>query len=366
MPSATRHGGAEIALFHLLQERFCAGLDLRVCFLERGELVGSAESLSVRTYVLEAGRLRNPLKFASTVKSLGSIIASEQPDAVLAWMTKGHIYSGVAAAGTKTKALYFQMGLPDGGVVDRLCRIIPATGALGCSEFVAREQRARVRHPVAGVPLAADMPAGVAEISAREMKKRLGFDPSRPLVGIVGRLQRWKGMHIYLRAMTEVARRFPEVQGVVVGGKHDLEPDYPDFLESTLLEEGLEKVVRMVGRQTNVPDWMQAMDVVVHASEREPFGIVVVEAMALRKPVIATKPGGPEEIITHGEDGLLVSHGDSASLAAAICSVLENPGFASKLAEGAKKRSAHFTAAEYAKNVASALDILLGTTKLST
>jgi glycosyltransferase involved in cell wall biosynthesis len=247
------------------------------------------------------------------------------------------------------------MGLPDDGVVDRLCRLIPATGALGCSEFVAREQRARVRHPVVGVPLAADVPPGVAEILTQEMKKRLGLDPSRPLVGIVGRLQRWKGMHVYLRAMSEVAKRFPEVQGVVVGGKHDLEPDYPEFLESILREEGLKKVVRMVGRQTNVPDWMQAMDVVVHASEREPFGIVVVEAMALRKPVIATKPGGPEEIITHGEDGLLVPHGDSASLAAAICSVLENPGFASKLSLAAQERSARFTTAKYAANVASAL-----------
>ena len=74
----------------------------------------------------------------------------------------------------------------------------------------------------------------------------------------------------------------------------------------------------MAGKQTNVPDWMMAMDIVIHASDREPFGIVIVEAMALGKPVIASIPGGPEEIVTDGEDGLLVRSGDAGALAAAM------------------------------------------------
>ena len=105
-------------------------------------------------------------------------------------------------------------------------------------------------------------------------------------------------MHVYVDAMTRVLKEIPDCRGVIVGGKHHLEPDYADWLAEKVQVLGVSKEVRMVGVQRNVPEWMQAMDVVVHASEREPFGIVVVEAMALGKPVVATRPGGPEEIVT--------------------------------------------------------------------
>lgn len=355
MPSATKHGGAEVALLQLLKARNETGLDLQVCFLEAGEMVGIAESVGVRTFILRARQLRNLVSFFGCVRSLRKIILAETPDAVLAWMTKGHIYSGLAAIGTSTKSIYFQMGLPDDGIVDRLCRLIPAAGALGCSEFVAREQRARVKYPVVDVPLAADVPHPEAAMPIEEQKRRLGFDPNRPLVGIVGRLQRWKGMHVYLHAMSNIVKRHSDVQGVIVGGKHDLEPDYPAFLESIWRTEGLHQVVRMVGRQTNVPEWMRAMDIVVHASEREPFGIVVVEAMALQKAVIATMPGGPEEIITNGENGLLVPYGDVTALATAIESLLQNQSLAGNLASAAKERSTQFTVPQFARNVSAAI-----------
>ena len=69
----------------------------------------------------------------------------------------------------------------------------------------------------------------------------------------------------------------------------------------------MEEKIRMVGVQRNVPELMQAMDVFVHASEKEPFGIVVIEAMSLGKPAVATRPGGPEEIVDDGFNGQLVT-----------------------------------------------------------
>jgi glycosyltransferase involved in cell wall biosynthesis len=93
----------------------------------------------------------------------------------------------------------------------------------------------------------------------------------------------------------------------------------------------------------------------VHASEREPFGIVVVEAMALQKAVIATMPGGPEEIITNGENGLLVPYGDVTALATAIESLLQNQSLAGNLASAAKERSTQFTVPQFARNVSAAI-----------
>ena len=148
-----------------------------------------------------------------------------------------------------------------------------------------------------GAPVAADTKRfdAVAEIPVAEMRRKLGLDGEAPLVGIVARLQRWKGVHVYAEAMSAVCKEIPNACGVIVGGMHDLEPDYEPWLRNRIGELGMSEKIRMVGVQRNVPEWMQAMDVVVHASEREPFGIVVVEAMALGKPVVATARADPKK-----------------------------------------------------------------------
>src|SRR5439155_3346393 len=119
----------------------------------------------------------------------------------------------------------------------------------------------------------------------------------------VGRLQRWKGFHVLVEAMPRILRSHPAAQCVLVGGEHALEPDYKRFLEDRITSLGLQERIHLVGQQQNVAEWTTAMDVFVHASDREPFGMVVVEAMALGKPVVASADAGPTEVITPGVDG---------------------------------------------------------------
>ena len=95
------------------------------------------------------------------------------------------------------------------------------------------------------------------------------------------------------------------------------------------------------------------MDVVVHASVRpEPFGMVIIEAMAMGKPVVATEGGGPSEIITHGKSGILVPRGDSESLASAIRMLLENPIYAKELGEAGRRVVVErFTSSQQAQEI---------------
>jgi glycosyltransferase involved in cell wall biosynthesis len=310
MPSAHLHGGAEESLIHLLRNREAARLSaFLVVLLEEGELKKVFESTGARVEVVDSGRLREPWKFVSAILKICRLVREHRADLVLGWMTKAHIYGGPAALMVKVPAIYFQMGLPDNGPVDRLSRVVRAAGALTCSEFAAKLQQALVRYRVIGVPLAADFTrfSEAAKQSPAEIRRRLGLDVNRPIVGIVGRMQRWKGMHVFVDAMARVFQKVPDCEGVIVGGMFKLEPEYESWLRGRVKELGMEEKIRMVGMQRNVPEWMQAMDVFVHASEREPFGIVVIEAMSLGKPVVATRPGGPEEIIRHDVDGQLVT-----------------------------------------------------------
>ena len=114
--------------------------------------------------------------------------------------------------------------------------------------------------------------------------------------------------------------------------------------------------VHFTGHQDDVYAWMDALDIVVHASFGEPFGLVLVEAMALGKPLVATAAGGPTEIIEHGVSGLLVPPGDSVSLADAIGRILNEPGLASSLSVGARRRADLFTEEAMAEGIAKVLN----------
>jgi len=102
------------------------------------------------------------------------------------------------------------------------------------------------------------------------------------------------------------------------------------------------------GHRDDPETWMHAMDVFVHASHNEPFGIVVVEAMALGKPVVATAEGGPTEIITSEEEGALVPWGDAGALSRAVARFLTDEALRERVGEAARLRARSFTADAYA------------------
>jgi glycosyltransferase involved in cell wall biosynthesis len=96
---------------------------------------------------------------------------------------------------------------------------------------------------------------------------------------------------------------------------------------------------------------MQAMDVVVHASNQEPFGIVVVEAMALGKPVAATNTAGPTEIICPGVDGLLWTAGNADSLRLAVLELLADRDLRYRIGRAARNKAARFCSGSFARRV---------------
>jgi glycosyltransferase involved in cell wall biosynthesis len=102
------------------------------------------------------------------------------------------------------------------------------------------------------------------------------------------------------------------------------------------------------------------MDVVVHASDREPFGRVLLEAMAATRAVIAPREGGPLEIVADGDTGVLVPPRDVDALAAAIVSLLEDPTRRAEMARAARAHvAARFDIRQHARAVQAVLDDVL-------
>lgn len=363
MPLAEQRGGAELSLRQLVEFGRGGAVDWVVVFLQDGPMVGEFRRFGVTVVVIDAGRMRQPHRIAAAIVRIARVARRERATLIFGWMSKGHVYGGCAALLSRRPAVWYQLGTPE--LRDRVARLataLPARGILTVSRAGAQAQKAfrparRQRLVYPGAELDRFDLERLA--SPAELRARLGLPRDGPLVGIVSRLQRWKGIHVLVDAMALLAETHPQAHCVVVGGSHSLETAYPEEVRRQVVALGLQSAVTFAGFQNDVPEWMQAMDVVVHASDREPFGIVVVEAMALGKPVIAGAEGGPREIVTDGVDGLLVPFGDAAGLAAALRRYLDDPHFARQAGAAARSRAAQFSARRYAENVIGALEELV-------
>jgi glycosyltransferase involved in cell wall biosynthesis len=144
------------------------------------------------------------------------------------------------------------------------------------------------------------------------------FEPRPPAAGITlrvvlsGRLVPWKGHATFLRAFAQASGGFPEAEAWIVGGG---DPDYQRSLEDEASRLGVRDRVRFWGHRDDVRDLVRQCDVAVHCSDREPFGLVIIEAMASGLPVLASDVEGPPEIICHGKTGFLAPPGDVSAFA---------------------------------------------------
>src|SRR5262249_10981472 len=168
------------------------------------------------------------------------------------------------------------------------------------------------------------------------VRRELEIPAEAPCIGIAGNIQEWKGQRVVIEALGRL-REHPTVHCVIAGGVHRAGERYADELRARIAALGLAGRVRLIGFRADIPDVMNAWDIVVHASVRpEPFGRVILEAMLLGKPVIATAAGGVPEFIQDGQTGFLTTPGDPAQLAERVIGLLEDGALRRQMGERAR------------------------------
>lgn len=155
------------------------------------------------------------------------------------------------------------------------------------------------------------------------------------IIGTVGRLLPWKRQDLLIKAAVDLMGDGKSISCVVVGGSEDdaESKEYSKMLKDMAVD--LDKKIIFVDFSSNALEIMNQFDVFVLPSITEPFGMVVLEAMALGKPVVAFNAGGPAEIIRDREDGILVKPGDESGLKKAILDLLSDNILASRISENA-------------------------------
>jgi len=193
----------------------------------------------------------------------------------------------------------------------------------------------RIRMVPEGLELERYRPLG--DQMLKTVRTSLGLGDGDRAVAIVGMVMDWKGQHVLVEAAPRVLERHPSTRFFIVGESPVGAESYSERLRTMIARLGLQDRVRFTGYRSDVPAVIQAVDVLVHASTSpEPFGRVVIEGMAMSRPVIATNIGAPPEIIRHGETGLLVPPAAPDDLASAINGLLDDPLRARAIGDAAR------------------------------
>ncbi|MBV9328509.1 MAG: glycosyltransferase family 4 protein [Chloroflexi bacterium] len=184
----------------------------------------------------------------------------------------------------------------------------------------------------------------IAAAGRASMRRRLGLPADVPVIACVARMSRWKAQHTIIDAFAQLRGRFADARLVLAGlpGDTALEGpgDFRDYLMRRADGLGLATSVSFPGflSQADMPRFYGAIDVLAHPSHEEPFGLVLVEAMASGKPVVAVDGGGVPEIITSGRDGYLVPREAPGAMADAVMRVLCDPVHAREIGDAGRRR----------------------------
>jgi glycosyltransferase involved in cell wall biosynthesis len=189
-----------------------------------------------------------------------------------------------------------------------------------------------------------DLSPYLLDSGGAKIRKEFGVPQGELLVGMVGKVCRWKGQIQFQQAAVLVLESRPDTRFLAVGGVFDDEMNDMERFREAVEGAHLETKFMISDFRTDIPSVLSAMDIfVLPSTQPDPFPTVVLEAMAAGKPVIATAHGGPVEMVVEGETGFLVAPGDPRALADAILRLAEVPSLRVAMGTAGRRRvTEHF------------------------
>jgi glycosyltransferase involved in cell wall biosynthesis len=296
--------------------------------------------------------------FFGVIRQLRSRVIRANPDLLHANSIRAGLVATAATLGLGTKVVWHLHDMLPRHPLSTSIRIFAALSArtqmIAVSEAVARNFRgrlprflhARVSVILNAIDLSKFQPDHLAK---RRIRKELRYRETDLVLGIVGQLTPRKGQLELLRAFGEALTEVPDMVLLVVGAPlFNRDEEYREQLKRTAGELGIEQRVRMLGARNDIGAIMQALDVLVVNSNVEPFGLVVLEAMASGTTVLAAAVDGIPEIIEPDKNGCLFPAGDETALAQALVTLSRRPALRERLAEqGRQHVAAHFSVDRY-------------------
>jgi len=357
-------GGAQESLALLLR-RLPSDVEPAAIFLHDGAFADKVRSMGIDTFVLPLGSrsaasTRERVRFDSIVelppfvRALSRLLSQVKADVVHTNTVKAHVTGGAAA---KLAGLPSVAHIRD--ILDGFGRQIVRT-AIGAfsKERIAistlvDHSYSLSRTSVVENPL--DLSFYARRVGRSDARRSLGIpDDGVPLVGMVGRINRWKGHDRFLRALA-LARRTVPVRAVIVGAPLFRDADFVPELLGIIRSLNLENIVSMLDWQPDPRTVYEALDIHVNASTREPFGRSVIEAAALSVPTVCFDDSGVAASMLQDGVGIVVPAGNETLLAAGIARLAADSATRQAAGEAARVWAGRFDATLHATRVSEIL-----------
>jgi glycosyltransferase involved in cell wall biosynthesis len=332
-------GGAE-TVFLEVSTRLDPSRFRSVCVVSReGWLTGSLRERGYEPLIVPSSGSVN----FGYLRNLISIARAHGVDLIVAHLYGSAIYCSLAGMLARLPVVAVLHGQTDVSPSERMATLKRLAVRHGTDAVVfVSEQLRKALAPLLRMPRdrCAVIPNGVdagrfAINADRTVREELGLAPRTVLVGAVGNIRRPKGYDVLLRAARILKDRHQDYRFVIVGEGHG---SLLQELTQLRAELGLIEDVAFLGLRSDVARLLTSFDVYVLSSTTEGFSISCIEAMAAGRPVVATRSGGPDEIVEDGISGLLVPPGDADALAEAIDHLRSDQALASRLAVNGVER----------------------------
>jgi glycosyltransferase involved in cell wall biosynthesis len=335
-------GGGETQLL-LLADRLGGEFDLSFAVPEEGRF---AAALRERGHPVSIVPLASRASLR-TLRTLRRLMRQQAPDIVHTHNLRANVYGRLAArwagvpavVSTVHNSIYDYPIHPATRAAYRVAERWTARGAarvVGVSHAIAADLVDRYGLParqVLVIPNGTDVAALAPRRPAAAVRAELGLGPTDRAIGFVGRLTPQKGVGDLLEAVARLRPAWPGLRCVVVGDG-PLRPG----LEARAARLGIAGACRFLGVRADVADLFPALEAWVLPSLSEGLPMVLLEALAAGRPVVAAAVDGIAEVVTDRVHGLLVPPRDPAALAAALDEVLGKPSWAASLAEAGRAR----------------------------
>jgi len=178
-----------------------------------------------------------------------------------------------------------------------------------------------------------------ADVLATDIRHKHQIDENMVTIGVVGNIKSWKGQQSIISALSIIIAKHSNVVCMLIGDTSENDISYRQGLDEIISKFELENHVVFTGYRKNVFDYINALDIMIHTSiEPEPFGRVLIEAMAMKRPLIGARAGAVPEIILNKETGLTFEPLDVQDLANSVLFLLDHPEQALKMAEAGYRR----------------------------
>lgn len=345
-------GGAQIQLLTQLAaaKRLYPFRHRVLCLFGDGPLSERIRALGIEVDVLDLRSQATSRHYARLVSELRARIRSIQPDLVEAWLTWSRVFGLPAAllAGVPLRFGYEQGDIYMNSMKWRVANFASqwtADSIVTCSHALKLWMIRTHGIPANRIQVVHNCidPVSFGNFEATSLDRRdYASRPTATLFCAVGTLGRGvnKRVDVCIRSIAQARSRGADVTLLVCG-----DGPQKSELESLARELGVSNDVRFLGTRTDIDQVMAMSDVFCHAAPFEPFGIVCIEAMWMKRPVLVPASGGLPEIVDDGVDGMLYPPLDVSAMSEKMMTLASDPGLRRQLGENARRKVAEqFTA----------------------